>query len=159
MTAIAYRAGILACDRQVTWDCSTSITTKYRKIKIPGLGVCVVCFSGYAYGVDVICDMLQQTSKGSGEDIGSMLKETRYGFVITHDLHVHGLYGDGRVGPREHHENEYFAEGGALSFLMGAMAFGASAQQAVALACEFCNGCGYGVDIINVKEFLQYDNL
>lgn len=149
----------MACDRQVTWDCTTFVTTKYRKIKIPGLGVCIVCMSGYAYGIDMIHEQLAEHSKGCGQDIGSMSRESRYGFVVTKDLHVHGVYGDGRVGPREHHENGFFAEGGALAFLIGAMAFGATAEQAVNLACEHCNGCGYGVDVINVKEFLAYDNL
>lgn len=155
MTAIAYRAGILAVDRQVTWDSITSTTTKWRQIHVPGAGDCIVVMSGYAYGVDVIHEQLTKSAKGLGTDIGSMSKETRYGFLITKDLTVHGIWGDGRVGPAEHYENEYFAEGGALSFLLGAMAHGASAVEAVKLACDHCDGCGHGVDIIDVRKELN----
>lgn len=155
MTAIAYRAGILAVDRQVTWDSITSTTTKWRRINVPGAGDCIVVMSGYAYGIDIIHEQLSKSAKGLGTDIGSMNKETRYGFLITKDLTVHGIWGDGRVGPSEHYENEYFAEGGALSFLLGAMAYGASAVEAVKLACNHCDGCGHGVDVIDVRKELN----
>lgn len=155
MTAIAYRAGILAVDRQVTWDTITSTTTKWRRINVPGAGDCIVVMSGYAYGIDIIHEQLSKSAKGLGTDIGSMNKETRYGFLITKDLTVHGIWGDGRVGPSEHYENEYFAEGGALSFLLGAMAYGASAVEAVKLACNHCDGCGHGVDVIDVRKELN----
>ncbi|MCU6209420.1 hypothetical protein, partial [Enterobacter cloacae] len=98
MTAIAYRDGILALDRQVTWDTITSITSKYRKIKVPGYGVCVACLGRYVFGAGVFFCRLPATSKGTGEDTGGMATETRYGFIVTKDLHIHGLYGDGRVG-------------------------------------------------------------
>lgn len=42
MTAIAFRDGILAVDRQVSWDAITTIAKKYHKVKIPGFGVCCV---------------------------------------------------------------------------------------------------------------------
>lgn len=154
MTAIAYRAGILAIDRQVTWDAVTSTANKYRKIEVPGLGPCVVVLSGYMYAIDVVMEQLAEHTKGRGADIGDQRMQSRYGFLITKDLKVHGIFGDGRVGMEEHYENEYFAEGGVLTFLLGAMAHGASAVDAVNLACAHCDGCGHGVDIINVREFL-----
>lgn len=159
MTAIAFRDGILAVDRQVSWDTITTIAKKYHKVKIPGFGVCCVVMSGFVYGEEVIVDLLSQTAKGTGQDTGDMKAQARYGLIITKDLHVHGVYGDGRVGLREHHENKYFAEGSAFQFLMGAMAAGMGAESAVNLACTHCNGCGHGVDVVNVKEFLQYDDL
>lgn len=157
MTAIAYRDGTLACDRKVTWSTVTSVTKKYRKLKVPGFGVCVLAMSGYTYGIDVISERLQETAKGTGQPTGDMEAQSRYGFLITKDLHVYGVYGDGRVGAREHHANEFFAEGSAFQFLMGAMCAGLDAESAVKLACEYCDGCGHGVDGINVKEFLKYE--
>lgn len=157
MTAIAYRDGILACDRQLTWGDVKSVVRKYKKIKVPTLGVCVVAMSGYGYGISVIHDRLTETNAGSGKDIGEMKHDTRYGLLITSKGDVHGIYGDGRVGPKEEHENQFIAEGGAFHFLMGAMAAGATAKEAVTLACDYMDGCGCGVDVIDVKEFLQYE--
>ena len=154
MTAIAYRDGILVTDRQVTWSSVVTVADKHKRITIPGFGDCFVCMSGFVYGEEVVFEMLETTTKGTGADIGDMRCQSRYGFLITKDLHVHGIYGDGRVGMREHHENKYFAEGSAFQFLMGAMAHGASAEEAVRLACELCDGCGQGVNVINVKELL-----
>ena len=66
MTAIAYRDGILACDRQLTWGDVKNVVCKYRKIKVPGLGVCVVAMSGYGYGISVIYEHLSGTTAGIG---------------------------------------------------------------------------------------------
>ncbi len=148
MTAIAYRDGILACDRQVTWSSVTSIAKKYHKVKVPGMGVCVLVMSGYVYGEEVILEQLASTSKGTGQSTGDMQPQSRYGFLITKDLHVHGVYGDGRVGLREHHDNTFFAEGSAFQFLMGAMAAGMSAESAVNLACEYCDACGQALMLL-----------
>lgn len=159
MTAIAFRDGVLACDRQVTWSKISTVAQKYKKIKVPGMGVCVACLSGYVYGEEVIFRQLERTTEGDGRQIGDLQVQARYGFLIDRNLKVYAIYGDGTIGTAEHPDNQFFAEGSAFEFLMGAMAAGMGAESAVNLACQYMDGCGHGVDVINVKEFLQYDNL
>ena len=155
MTAIAYRDGIVATDRQVTWGSIAGVANKAHKVYVDRFGVCLVAMSGFVYGEEVILDQLRTNSRGIGMDIGQMQRDSRYGFLITKEMKVHAIYGDGRVGMEEHHENSFIAEGSAFQFLMGAMAAGAGAREAVALACEYCDSCGQGIDAIDVKEFLN----
>lgn len=154
MTAIAYRDGILATDRQVTWSKVATVADKHRKIDVPGYGLCLVCLSGFVYAEERIFRQLEHTTVGDGQDIGDTNAQARYGFLITKDLKVHGVYGDGTVGVEEHYENKFFAEGSAFDFLMGAMANGASAHTAVRLACEYLDGCGQGINVIDVRQEL-----
>lgn len=154
MTAIAFRGGILAADRQVSWDSVSSITKKIHFVRVPGYGPCIVAMSGYVWGEEKIIEQLKSFTEGTGQSTGSMTNEARYGFLTTKEMHVHGIYGDGRVGIREHHDNDFFAEGSAHAFLIGAMAHGATAEEAVNLACQYCNNCGHGVDVLDVKAYL-----
>lgn len=155
MTAIAFRDGILACDRQVTWGSVKTVVCKYRKVDIPNLGPCVVVMSGYINASDKIFHQLRSMTMGTGEPLGDMKILSRYGFAITKDLAVHGIYGDGFVGSAEHPDNPFFAEGSAFEFLTGAMAAGKSAPDAVNLACQYLESCGQGVDIVDVKGYLS----
>ena len=151
MTAIAYRDGIIASDRQVTWGSVAGVSRKIHKVEVHYFGTCLVAMSGFVYGEEVILNQLRTNSSGKGEDIGQMQRDSRYGFLITKGMKAHAIYGDGRVGMEEHHENTFIAEGSAFQFLMGAMAAGASAREAVALACEYCDSCGQGIDVVDVK--------
>ena len=51
--------------------------------------------------------------------------------------------------------SHFIAEGSAFQFLMGAMAAGASSREAVALACDYCDSCGQGIDTVDVREALK----
>lgn len=155
MTAIAYRDGILATDRQVSWGDSTSATKKIHFVRVAGMGPCIVTLSGYVWGEEKILDQLKEFTEGTGQDIGEMARQSCYGFLITKNLQVHRIYGDGRVGLPELPEVPYFAEGSAHSFLLGAMSYGATAEEAVKLACQHCNYCGHGVDVLDVKAYLS----
>lgn len=155
MTAIAYRDGIIAADRQVTWGSVAGVSKKIHKINVHLYGLCLVAMSGFVYGEEVILGQLRTNSSGKGEDIGQMQRDSRYGFLITKEMKVHAIYGDGRVGMEEHYENHFIAEGSAFQFLMGAMAAGASAREAVALACDYCDSCGQGIDTVDVREALK----
>ena len=154
MTAIAYRDGIIASDRQVTWGSVAGVARKIHKIDVNQFGTCLVVMSGFVYGEEVILNQLRTNDKGCGQDIGQMQRDSRYGFLITKEMKVHAIYGDGRVGMEEHHENHFIAEGSAFQFLMGAMAAGATAKEAVTLATEYCDSCGQGIDVVDVKLVL-----
>lgn len=155
MTAIAYRDGIVAADRQVTWGSVAGVAKKIHKIEVHRYGLCIVAMSGFVYGEEIILEQLRTNISGRGENIGEMQRDSRYGFLVTKGLKVHPIFGDGRVGMEEHQENQFIAEGSAFQFLMGAMAAGASAREAVALACDYCESCGQGINVVNVREALE----
>lgn len=155
MTAIAYRDGIIAADRQVTWGSVAGVSKKIHKMNVHQHGPCLVAMSGFVYGEEIILEQLRTNSSGRGENIGEMQRDSRYGFLVTKKLTVHPIYGDGRVGMEEHHENNFIAEGSVFQFLMGAMAAGASARAAVSLACDYCDSCGQGIDAVDVREALK----
>lgn len=48
-------------------------------------------------------------------------------------------------------ENEFMAWGSGRDYAMGAMARGATAQEAVEIAMKFDNGCGLGIDVEQFK--------
>lgn len=48
-------------------------------------------------------------------------------------------------------EDEFMAWGSGRDYAMGAMARGASAEEAVAVAMEFDTGCGMGVDVVRFE--------
>ena len=70
MTAIAYRDGILATDRQVSWDQASNATKKIHFVRVAGMGPCIVALSGYVWGEEKILSQLKEFTEGTGQDIG-----------------------------------------------------------------------------------------
>jgi hypothetical protein len=153
MTAIAYRDGILAVDRQVTWGNIATTTNKVHTVNIPGIGLCLVAMSGKLRPVDDIVEHLKTTVRGRKEPFSDMNPDSRYGIAVTQDLVVYPIYGDGKLGLPD--TNEFIAEGSAFEFLMGTMAAGCTAEEAVRLACHYCDSCGQGVDFYDVAYTLK----
>ena len=153
MTAIAYRNGILAVDRQVTWGNIATTTNKVHTISIPGIGLCLVAMSGKLRAADDIVEHLQTTSRGRKEPFSDLNPDSRYGIAVTQELVVYPIYGDGKLGLPD--TNEFIAEGSAFEFLMGTMAAGCSAEDAVQLACVYCDSCGQGVNFYDVAYTLK----
>lgn len=153
MTAIAYRDGILAVDRQVTWGNIATTTNKVHTVNIPGIGLCLVAMSGKLRPVDDIVEHLKTTSRGRKEPFSDLIPDSRYGIAVTQDLVVYPIYGDGKLGLPD--TNEFIAEGSAFEFLMGTMAAGCGAEEAVRLACHYCDSCGQGVDFYDVAYTLK----
>lgn len=153
MTAIAYRNGILAVDRQVTWGNVATSTNKVHKVDIPGVGLCLVAMSGKIRPVMDIIEHLRITACGRKEPFSDLNPDSRYGIAITQNLVVYPIYGDGKLGLMD--KNEFIAEGSAFEFLMGAMAAGCSAEEAVTLACVHCDSCGQGVNFYDVAYALR----
>lgn len=149
MTAIAYRNGVLAVDRQVTWGNIATTTNKVHTVNIPGIGLCLVAMSGKLRPVDDIVEHLKTTSRGRKEPFS----DSRYGIAVTQELVVYPIYGDGKLGLPD--TNEFIAEGSAFEFLMGTMAAGCTAEEAVRLACHYCDSCGQGVDFYDVAGTLK----
>lgn len=158
MTAIAYRDGMIAADRQSTFDNISHQFVKIRTMEVHTLGWCVVAMSGYIGNVERMCDILKYNIKGTGTALVDYGMNNSYGLICDSLGKVYRVYGDGLVGSAE--INEFLAEGSAFGFLCGAMAQGVTAQEAVKLACKHCDGVGQAVDVVNVMEELQpYINL
>ena len=153
MTAIAYRNGVLAVDRQVTWGNIATTTNKVHTVNIPGIGLCLVAMSGKLRAVDDIVEHLKTTSRGRKEPFSDLIPDSRYGIAVTQELVVYPIYGDGKLGLPD--TNEFIAEGSAFEFLMGTMAAGCTAEEAVQLACQYCDSCGQGVRFYDVAGTLK----
>lgn len=153
MTAIAYRNGILAVDRQVTWGNIATTTDKVHTVNIPGIGLCLVAMSGKLRAVEDIVEHLKTTVRGRKEPFSDLIPDSRYGIAVTQERVVYPIYGDGKLGLPD--TNEFIAEGSAFEFLMGTMAAGCGAEEAVRLACHYCDSCGQGVDFYDVAYTLK----
>lgn len=51
------------------------------------------------------------------------------------------------------YEKEKIAIGSGAEMAFGALAMDATAEQAVAIACKYSNGCGLGIDTLNFPEY------
>lgn len=152
MTAIAYRDGILAVDGQTSWgNIKTKSGSKIKPLEIPGFGRCLVALSGTVHGVENLFNFLKTSCDGADRPFEGMETASRYGIVVDYKLRVYPVFGNGYIGEQDH--NPIVAEGSAFEFLMGAMCAGASAEEAVRLACEHCNYCGGEVEVMNVRSW------
>ncbi|WP_211259219.1 hypothetical protein, partial [Dyella japonica] len=100
-----------------------------------------------------LVDNLKASSGGSKVPFSVLIPDSRYGVGVTQGLVVYPIYGDGKLGLPD--TNEFIAEGSAFEFLMGTMAAGCSAEEAVRLACHYCDSCGQGVDFYDVAYTLK----
>lgn len=152
MTAIAYRDGILAVDGQTSWgNIKTKSRRKVEAVNIAGMGHCLVVLSGTVHGCESLVNHLTMSRYSSGKLFEGMEASSRYGIAIDSKMKVYPVFGDGYVGRADF--NEFIAEGSAFEFLMGAMSAGASAKEAVELACKYCNYCGGDVYTVDVGEW------
>lgn len=152
MTAIAYKDGILAVDSQCTWGTLKTQTKKYYVVNVYNIGDCVVALCGNVHAAEHIVKWVSDNENGRDTPFEGLTSNTRYGFAITEDLIVYPIYGNGYVGLPD--ENAFVSEGCAYEFLHGAMAAGATAQRAVELAVDNCDGCGFPVMAIDVKGMI-----
>lgn len=151
MTAIAYRNGVMAADRQVTEADHKSICNKILIIETLAHGKMMFSMSGNIVARQQIVDHLRDHDKGSKEAFPDLKVESRYGIAVDQHENIYGVYGNGAL-ILQHSANDYIAEGSAFLFMMGAMAMGASAHRAVELATEHMEYCGHGVDTMSFNE-------
>lgn len=153
MTAIAYRDGMIAADRKVTYG---NIHCEYNKIEVihvHNIGPCVVALAGKIRATDAMKEHLKTTQGARSEPFPTCDPCSRYGIAVSRDLKVYPIFGDGHIGAPD--LSPFVAEGNAFDFLMGAMAAGASARYAVELACEHCDGVGRGMNFYDVVDMLD----
>jgi ATP-dependent protease HslVU (ClpYQ) peptidase subunit len=147
MTVIAYKAGILAADRQTSMH--NNPTTKVRRMKNGDLvGGC-----GSAAGVLALLDAMD-APVGATRNTAELMKDYKGDDLVSGIL---VRKADGKVfsceWPFTHNipiELPFFALGSGREYAMGAMAAGKSAQQAIEITSMYESNCGGGVDYLHL---------
>lgn len=144
MTVIAWDGKTLAADRQMTWADMRSTVCKLRQLPsgevlgVTGDSVrAISVLRWYEDGADP-----EKWPKCQGEAEYARLIVARHGGKLVYFdwCPVEQIILD-----------PYMAFGVGRDFAMGAMAMGADAQKAVAIACRFSVGCGLGIDAFEIS--------
>ncbi len=150
MTIICVRDGIMAADSGTF--VGDLRTTQSRKINRAPDGTL-----GAAAGITADCLRFQAwIAGGFAEGAFNPVEADFAALILTPD----GQVFDYQYGTRIPSTFGYAALGGPWPFAQGAMAAGASAERAVELAIEFCNGCAGPVQVervgSSVDEMIKY---
>lgn len=140
MTVIAYRDGVLAADKKSTWASLGHTTTKIRRMRDGSIAGCT--------GDSAICrELLDWYDAGAEPDRYPDRKSTSNMLLINRDHRV--LFFDGSPTPIEF-EDPWVAMGSGRDYAIAAMHLGCSAKQAVDVACIYDDGCGHGIDVLEL---------
>lgn len=142
MTAIAVREGYMAVESMVSAGGLTHGTAKkWRKVPQELGGGFIAACGGMAEADAAMSAFIRQESLPQVEGIQ----------MIWMDI-------DGKVrvwecGQWSKFDADYYAAGSAESFMMGAMAAGASAHEAVSLACRDFHDCGAPLYLLSIHDY------
>lgn len=147
MTAIAYRDGVLAADSRANQG-ALIISSRSKKIARRT--------DGWLIGVAGECaaadEFMARFIAGDNDWRPPGITKAEDGFqalLIAPD----GLIWNAHESGRFRIDADFAAEGSATNFLFGAMAAGASAEEAVRLACLFRGDCGLPVQSVRLENF------
>jgi len=143
MTTVAYKDGVMAADRAISGGGHIGTTRKVTRRKSDGslIGFC---------GTVSVCQRWVEwflagergtaPTLGTDEDSASQIMVVRPdGTVENHDRYGKAMF-----------EAPYYAMGSGADYALGAMAFGASARQAVASSIKHDHCSGYGVQFVKL---------
>lgn len=147
MTTIAYRNGIMAGDTQASFN-STCIgeSIKIRK----GNNGNLYGFSGSIVEADEAFEFLQDDTKTIKKPIKFTDNETFYTIIEVIVTGAVFIY-EGTVDPIQF-KAPFYAQGSGSDLALGAMAAGASAEEAVKIACKYNIYSSEPVTIISLNE-------
>lgn len=148
MTVIAYRDGIMAADgSRFAGDTGVKVATSIKKIRrTPDGGLAAAC--GDVPTIQAFHDWVR-TSFRDDRKPGKVADQSAFGAVlVTPEGKI--LRCDGDMTLYETN-TEYEAQGSHESFLLGALAAGATAEQAVRLAVQFCAYAGGDVQVERLR--------
>lgn len=145
MTVIAYRNGIIAADQQATYG---NVKRKLTKLFELESGE-VVGFTGTAAAAMELLAWYKDGAKK--EDWPQAMQDTDEWAQMIIAYPGGCKWYDKRPYPQEV-QDKFTAWGCGAEFAIGAMAMGADAVKAVTIACEFCDGCGVGVDWYQLSD-------
>lgn len=141
MTTIAYRDGVIAGDTQVTAG-GMKVGSAQKVFK---KGKRLWGFAGSLALCQAYSDWVKTGRKGEPPELTK--EDDLDGFVIE----------DGKIVSYNHNgkdtiEAEYYASGSGWLIAMGAMAMGATAEEAVRCAIKHDNGSGGDITVFNVND-------
>lgn len=139
MTTLAYRDGVLAADTLVTaGDGRMGYAQKARRI-----GSLLYAGCGSAGLIDRLEAWLRSGAKGEHPELKDGSREASV-YVFMPDDMVLWFHGDGATALR----SEYWAAGSGGDYALGAMAMGATAEQAVQAAIKHSTGSGGDITVL-----------
>lgn len=142
MTIVAYKDGIMAADKQSTYDGMPWTVTKIRRTKDGALVGCA--------GHTAVCRQLQDWYAGDRDPKTFPDTENQcYMLVVLRDGTIH--FYDGKPVPI-HMEVPFIAMGSGRDFAVAVMDIGGSAEDGVRMAMKWNNGCGLGVDVLRLED-------
>jgi len=142
VTAVAYRAGVMAAD-SVGWTCNLSVAVpvapKIKRLRGGGL----IAAAGQTVAIDRFVEwMLRGGGKPEGIDrddlTGLWVHPDGSVWMCLHDLHFIRIH------------SEFFAIGAPSTFMMGALFAGATAEESVRLAIAHTDGAGGSVQVEHI---------
>lgn len=150
MTVIVWDGKILAADKQAT---EGGVKRKVTKIKRVAKGK----FKGWLMGGSGPCAqanaMMMWFEAGAKEDKFPHLQEDdELGAVLTVISPTKDVMRFEYTPVPIVFEEAVFATGSGRDVAYGALAMGADARRAVAVACDFMSDCGMGIDYLELKE-------
>jgi len=143
MTTIAYKDGVLAADRAISGSGHVGTTRKVWKRKSDGalVGGC-----GEVATLQRWAEWFLAGERGTAPNLGTDDDSASQMLVVRPNGKVedHGRYG------KAMYEAPYHAIGSGSDYALGAMAFGATARQAVAAAMKHDHCTGSGVQYVKL---------
>ena len=141
MTVIAYKDGIMAADKRAVNVGLNRTVTKIKKIHGNLVGVC-----GDADKIAMLFDWLERG--GDPKDYPEFQKTDYSGLLVITPFKDIWKF-ESQPLPIVI-EDSFFAMGSGRDYAITAMHMGATAIEAVKVACEFDVSCGNGVDVISL---------
>lgn len=141
MTTVAYKDGILAADRAISGAGHIGSTRKVFRRKLDGA---LVGWCGTVSVCQRWVDWFLTGERGAAPNLGTDEDSSSVVLVVrpNGDVEQHDRYG------RAVYEAPYYAIGSGGDYALGAMAFGATARQAVAAAMKHDHMTGSGVQYV-----------
>jgi ATP-dependent protease HslVU (ClpYQ) peptidase subunit len=143
MTTISYRNGIIAADSQLS---GSHIRTAYKKIyQLPNGGAFAIASSSSFVGAEIVDWLTSRCSLRSKPNLVDTNPDHRTTVLIV-DMDRRVYLMDERCGPWVEILGEFVAIGSGSGIAIGAMAAGASAVEAVAIAAKYDENTGLPVE-------------
>ena len=143
MTTIAYKDGVMAADRAISGNGHVGTARKVHRRKSDGalVGGC-----GDVATIQRWFEWFLAGERGAAPNLGTDDESASMILVVrtTGKVEEYGRYG------KCLYEAPYYALGSGADYALGAMAFGASARQAVAAATKHDHHTGYGIQYVQL---------
>lgn len=156
MTAIAWDSVCLVADHLATTSSNKAHFQKAVIVEHHKLGRVMFALSGNIKASQQVIRVLEgKDYQEPGKGVFDLEPNASYGLMIDCEKNVYDVYGDATFSPASHVLDTFSANGSAWEFLLGAMAAGANAEQAVALAELHRTDVGFGSTVLNWEEVFR----